>query len=82
MAQETGWFRIDNYAICDNIVNELCHCKCVKNYVNKTILICTFSTLLKTYKDEPLSFVLSNTVMFTRMLAKCQVLYSFLSLAK
>ena len=28
----------------------------------KTILICKFSTLLKTYKDEPLSFALSNNV--------------------
>ena len=53
MTQETALCRIDNYAICDNTVTELCHCKGVQND-EKTIFIGKFSTLLKTYKDESL----------------------------
>ena len=46
----------------------------------KTIVVCKFSTLLKTYKDESLSLFFQ--IMFARMLAKCKLLYSFLSLTK
>ena len=59
--RETGWCRIDNYAICGNTVTELCQLqRCEK--LCETILICKFSALLKTYKDESLSFFLSDNV--------------------
>ena len=33
MIQETAWCRLDNYAISDNTVTKLCHCKGVENDV-------------------------------------------------
>ena len=35
MNQETGQCKINNYAVFDNTVTELCFCKGVENYVHR-----------------------------------------------
>ena len=75
MNQKTGWGKINNCALFDYTVTELCFCNGVENYakslnVNSQLQIEKLSRILVSY--------LFFQIIFARMLAKCQVLtFSF-----